>query len=1055
MNKSIIFLALMLCITTSIFAQTVSVRGKVTDEKGAVVSNATVQEKGTTNIVKADENGVFKINVKPKALLQVSAVGTTPIEVAVINEFMNVTLSSKSAELSEVVVTALGIKRRPVEMGYANTTIKSDQITVGQSPRLGQALSGKVAGLTVYNTSSAVNSTPRIVLRGNRSITGDNTALIVLDGVAVPSNTLNYLNPNDIETVTVLKGGQAATLFGPDGVNGALVITTRKGSGKPSVQISNSTNFESVSFLPAYQTGFGSGSGYGYTMEENYRPYENQQFGDPYDGKMRRAGRVLPDGSYQEYPYSFIPGIRKALWQTGVTNQADISVTGGGPDSKFYFSFQDANVKGIVPQDVYRRDAIRFNASRTYGKVTASFDATYTFDRADRTTADFYFYALNTPGWIPINNLKDWRNNPFANPNGYFNDYYNNPWFELDNRRNTSKNNYFNGIFTINFKPTKWLDFNYRLGIATTNTFSKSWINRFDYSDFAKGLLAQKPNVADPNYNDYTYLWRARNSPINGSVSDGASFGSRLNSDLIVTLSKDFGDLSTKLILGNNIQDRTSKSVSVSSASVIIPDLFNVSNRAGELTGGESNTQQRRMGTYADISLGWKEMLFLHGSVRDDISSVFYSPKRDAKLYNFIYYGGDLSFVVTEALPKLKSDFLSFLKLRASFNLNGNENLGPYSLDPTFSTGSGFPYGSNVGVTVDNTYPDPSLKPEFVYSYEGGFEAALWKNRINLDVSYYYQDVKNQVFNVSISSATGYTSTLLNAGRVKNYGFEAELKANILKKKGWSVEVNGNYTYNRNQVTQLYGGLTQVQLNSVGTTGFIFATLGNPFPYLKTTYFKTTPTGQTEIDPADGWPLLASGLKDQGTSIPVHQLGVGFKVSYKNLTLTANAEYRTGNKIYNALGMDMAFTGSGASTARYGRVPFIWPNSAYNDGSKYVANNNIAVNNYIACYEGWGDYGFSRGILYNGDWFTTSGAFWKLRDISLNYRVPMSLFGKQKAIKAVNISAFGRNLFLLLPKENEYTDPEFSNTNGNGVGINNTLNTPPVRQYGLNISLTL
>jgi hypothetical protein len=153
--------------------------------------------------------------------------------------------------------------------------------------------------------------------------------------------------------------------------------------------------------------------------------------------------------------------------------------------------------------------------------------------------------------------------------------------------------------------------------------------------------------------------------------------------------------------------------------------------------------------------------------------------------------------------------------------------------------------------------------------------------------------------------------------------------------------------------------------------------------------------------------------------------------------------------------MDMAFTGSSATTAKYGRVPFIWPNSVYNDGSKLVANNNIAVNNYIACYEGWGDYGFSRGILYNGDWFTTSGAFWKLRDISLNYRVPMSIFGKQKAIKAVNISAFGRNLFLLLPKENEYTDPEFSNTNGNGVGINNTLNTPPVRQYGVVISLTL
>ena len=152
--------------------------------------------------------------------------------------------------------------------------------------------------------------------------------------------------------------------------------------------------------------------------------------------------------------------------------------------------------------------------------------------------------------------------------------------------------------------------------------------------------------------------------------------------------------------------------------------------------------------------------------------------------------------------------------------------------------------------------------------------------------------------------------------------------------------------------------------------------------------------------------------------------------------------------------MDMAFTGSGASTARYGRVPFIWPNSVYNDGSKMVPNNNIAVNNYIACYEGWGDYGFSRGILYNGDWFTTSGAFWKLRDISLNFNVPIKVLGNQRTVKALNVSGFGRNLFMLLPKENIYTDPEFSNTNGNGVGINTTGNTPPVRQYGVNVTVT-
>ncbi len=1042
------------------FGQNRTITGTVTDENGAPVQGASIRIKGTRTGVAADNNGMFRILAKTGDVLQITG-GIEPIEVTVGTD-NNITVKAKRqvGVGTEVVVTALGIRRRPKEVGYANTTIKSDQITNGQAPRLGQALSGKAAGLTVYNTSNSVNASPRIVLRGNRSITGDNTALIVVDGVPVPQNTLNYLNPNDVENVTILKGGQAATLYGPDGVNGALVITTKKGGGKPMIQFSSTTNFEDVSYLPKFQKEFGSGSGYGLTLEENFRPFENQQYGDRYDGSVRSAGRKLADGSFQSYPYEYIPGIRKKVWNLGVSITNDISISGGDANSKFYLSFQDAYIKGIVPKDQYHRDALRFNGSKTYGKFKTSFDGTFAFDRAQRTSSDFYFFAINTPAWVPIDKLRDWRTNPFANPNGYFNDYYNNPWFELDNNRNDSRNNYFNGNVNLNFKPVSWLELNYRVGTAITNTFTKGWTNRFDYTEFAKGNLAVKPTTADPQYNDYSYVWRARNTPIAGAVGDASSYGWRINSDFFATIDKTWGNINTKLILGNSIQDRKSKSLNVGSTSVIIPDLFNVANRAGELTGGESNSVQRRVGNFADLTVGIKDMVFVHGSVRHDASSLFFSPLRDRKLYNFTYYGGDISFVVTDMFPTLKSNVMNYLKIRASYNKNGNENLGPYSLDPTFSPGAGFPYGSNVGVTVDNVYPDPSLQPEFAYSKEVGFEASFWKNRVNVDFSYFNQDVKNQVFNVDISSSTGYTSTLLNAGQVVNKGIESEVKVKLVQSKNWNIDVSGNYTWNTNTVKKLFGGLTQVQLNSGGATStaftsFIFASLGQPFPLLKCTYYAIdSASGSTIINPADGWPTVGAGLKTEGTTIPKHQLGLGLRVAYKWVTLTANAEYRGGNVIYHDLGQDMSFTGSTAGTTRYHRQQFIWPNSVYWDGSKYVPNSNIAVRNDIAIYLGWGDYSFSRSILGVADWFTTSGAFWKIRDISLDFAFPQKWYRGFKALKQVDLSFFGRNLFMFLPDENIYTDPEFSNTNGNGVGINTTGNTPPVRQYGATLKVT-
>ncbi len=1050
MRKFASLLAVLMLFNALAFGQTRTVSGQVRDDKNEGVPFATITETGSTNRAKADANGFFSIKIKGGSSITVTGAGFEAKTLTPASNSIQVTLASKDEQLKEVVVTtALGVKRRPKETGYANTTIKNEQFSVGRPTNIAQALSGKVAGLQILNTSASVNATPRIVLRGNRSISGNNQALIVLDGVPVPSNTVNYLNPNDIESVTTLKGGQAAALYGSDGVNGVIVINTKKGGGKPQVSYTHTSNLESVAYLPKFNKTHGMGSHYGSTQKENYRPFENQQYGDPYDGSIRQVGRVLEDGSVLTIPYQNNDKNREAFWNTGNTMQNDISVSGGDANSSYYLSFQDVRTNGIVPKDEYSRDALRMNASKTYGKFKTSFDATYTVDRAQRTTTDFYFWALNAAGAIPTGELKDWQNNKFASPNGYYNDYYDNPWFLLDNNRNDTRNSYFNANLTLNLKPTSWLDFTYRLGTAITNSFGKSWTGKFAFTNYAKNLA----KTFDPQYNDYDGVFRARNDYL-GAVSDGASYGNRINSDFFVTLDKDFGDFSTKLILGNNVQVRRSKSLSVSSSNIVVPNIYNVSNRAGELGGGESSDEIHKVGNFADLTVGFKDWVFVHGVFRYDQSSVFYKAGRPKDFYSYPYYGGDVSLILTEAIPSIKSDVLNYLKLRGGWNRNGNDNLGAYGLDPTAGNGGGFPYGNTVGLTINNTLPDPLLQPEFVLTTELGFEASLWKNRINIDASFYSQDANNQILDVALSSTTGYTVNRRNAARVDNKGMEWEVRANIIKKKDFTLDINANYTYYKNRVKELYGDLQNVLVQSNGRVAFVYAEVGSPFPLLRTTQWMRDPaSGSVVIDANDGWPLMDPDLKKAGTTAPKHQVGVGFRATYKMLTLAANAEYRGGAVVYHDIGEDMGFTGSGAITTQYNREQFIFPNSVYFDGTKYVPNTTIPVENTIAIYSGWGDYSFSRSILFNGEIFTSSADFWKLRDVSLSLEFPQKWIKSVKAIKGASISIFGRNLITLLPDDNWYTDPEFSQTNGNGQGINNSLNTPPVKQYGATLSV--
>ena len=1053
---STLFLAVLVFATAS--AQVRSVTGSVKDEKGVGVAYATVKVKGQSSAVVADANGNFKINAAANASLQVSATGFSSTEVKAASATLSIVLNRQVDALNDVVVTAQGIRKKAKEIGYSYAKVSNDEITVGRSPQLTQALAGKVSGLAVYTVNNSVDPSVKVVLRGYRSLTGNNEALVVIDGMQTTSTALATINPQDVESVSILKGGQAATLYGSAGVNGALVITTKQGAkGKLKVAFSNATNFEDISFLPSFQNKYGSGSQYypysfgeaGYNADpvfrakENWRPYENQQYGDAYDGSLRIAGRVLQDGSKLIIPYADVPNVRRKSFDRGISVNNQASFQGGDETGSYYLSVENQKINGIVPGDISDRTGVRVKSTKEYGKLSTTFNAAYTQIAYDRTTSDFQNDIINTASWVDLTTMRDWRTNKFANPNGYYNDYYNNPYFNKDINRARYKDANFTGNFDVTYKVADWLNLYNRLGIMNNSRTGKNTTEKFTYSDWAK----KSAYIPEPytHEDDYPGIYRAI-SDVLGAVNDYSSTENVLNNEFQARLSKDLGVVQNKLTLGYSLYQRYTKAISVSSSSIVVPDVYNISNRQGNLAGSEANTTERKLGYYADLNTNIKDLEWINLNVtgRYDQTSRFFKPTRSTNQYSYFYYGDALSFILTDAMPSLKSNVLNYAKLRTSYNKNGNDNIPLYGLDLAFANGANFPYGSNVGLTVGNTLPDANLKPEFVTAMEVGAELSLLKNRVNLDLSWYNQSSVGQVLSVKVPNSTGFSNLLINVGEVKNWGYEADLKVQILRNTAVKWDANVRYSYNDNQVVSLYPGITAFAYG-----GYSYATsnviLGERFPMLKTNgYYWNADHTLRRVNATTGYPVQNTALSNRGGTLPRDMVGLGSSVSYKDFRFSFNFEYRGGNVMYADLGRQMTFTGSGKWTEN--RLDQVFANSYYLDAAgKEVANTTVKVREPE--YALWvNNY---RLIAEN---FVTPGWFIKLRDVNLSYSLPASLVKKSKIFSAANVAIYGRNLFTIVDKANMYTDPEFSYTSGNGLGINNTRQTPPVRQYGFNVN---
>jgi TonB-linked SusC/RagA family outer membrane protein len=965
-----------------------------------------------------------------------------------------------------VVSTALGIKKQKNELGYAATTITNKFITQANSTNVQQALNGKISGVNVTTTNSGVFENAKINIRGIRSLTGNNQPLLLVDGSPVNLGYLSSIPPEDIEDISVLKSAASAAVYGPDAVNGVIVVTTKKGNAgldKLRVSFNSSLQLTRVAYFPKYQKEFGAGAGEVLDQFGNYGyvPYENQQYGPRFDGSIKQIGVPLEDGSVQTGPYSNAHYNDKVkFWNSGATFQNSISLAG----KDFYFSISHANIKGVMPEDVNKRTALRFNAAKTYNKFNINYNVDYThqswdvvnesalpnlFASSSSYNGSVFFAVMQTPSNVPLLQYKDWQNSKFAQYSNYYNDYALNPYWIIGNLRQTGTQHDLIGNVNASYKFADWLQFDAKL---SSNLSVQSWKNTtapIEVSDWAH---------ANRNPTQFTSTL--------GKVMDGIYQYFRVNLDYYFSGSKNLtDDFSLKYILGGTLRENKSKDVELGGNNLVVPYLYNVSVRSGDASvpsyTANSEITSRSAGAYATIDLNYKKWLFLELTGRNDWDSRLASSNR-----SFFYPGASASFVVTDAFPSLKHEEkgISFLKIRSSINKSGNVNLNPYALSATYSPSSGFPYGSNAGFTANGTIPDKNLKPEFVTTTEAGFELGLFNNRVNIESTYFFQNCTNQILQVSQSEATGYPYALANAADFENYGVEFDLKLTPLIKIGKGMlNIKFNATYNNNKVTKTLNNSTVViggtdyfatsglQQSGSSPTANNVAIVGKPAFMFQLTDYERDSQGHVIVDKETGYPTQASSLTTLGRTLPLWVVGITPSFNIGDFSVSMTWDYKGGHYFYAGMGSDEDFAGISARSAEYGRNRFVFPNSVYwngqynADGSKeYVPNTSILVKD--------GNSGFWTGGSTNTQIATNyfaSAAAWRLREVNVSYSLPAKLVHRVKGLERVTISAVGKNLLLFVPKSNQWGDPEFNySASGNTYGISSSFQTPASRFFG-------
>jgi TonB-linked SusC/RagA family outer membrane protein len=1010
------------------FAQERAVTGVVSDNAGMPIPGVSVLVKGTNSGTQTDFDGKYAIKAAPSQILIFTYIGMKTQSLAATSSVLNIKMVGTAVELEGVVVTALGIKKSKNSVTSATQVVNNEELTQAANPNVVQSLVGKVSGLQINKSSNGVNGTSRIVLRGSRSITGNNEALVVIDNAISSSTVLQQLPPELIASVNVIKGMQGAALYGEQGVNGVIIVTTVKGKekGKITVNVNSAVDFESVSFMPKTQQKYGQG------WDGVHYPEENGSWGIPYDGVLRATGLPQADGLELQQPYSFIKDNVKDFYQTGTTYQHGFSVNAGTSDSYVLLSANKVKTEFVVNGDQLERNSFLFKAGKKFGKLSIDGNVNYNYQKSSQTSTDLLDDLIQTPGNVDLNLFKNSGNE------GNYNIYFKNPFWTIDNDRTDARRTFINTIASLKYELNDHINVTYTGNLQLTNRDEQSHINQYTETPALTGAGANRNQTSE---------FFANQSSLRTYYGDFL-----VNFDYDLT-----DDLSLKANVGSNMQDRRFNITSQGGQNLDIPGWYHINNVLSP--SNPSNLDNRlqksnRASVLANIDLEYKDYLFLNITGRNDWTSVLSKENN-----NFFYPSAGVSFIPTLAFEGLKSKTLNYLKLSANIVKVGNSSsIQPYATSEIGVFPTGFPYGQLGSYIINQRPTDKNIRPEFVTTKEGNISIGLFNNRITIDGSAYISNTKDLITAATASSASGLATSQSNIGDMTTKGIEIDLGLVPIKTESFKWDLRTSYSSNRSVINSLAAGADEINLFSDVATGTgIFAQVGQEFPLIKGTKFLRDDNGSIIVNEF-GLPTRASSNSILGKATPDYILGLSNSFEYKGLRLTVVMDYRTGHQIISGTKYDLTWPGRLEESAAFNReVGFILPNSVVETapGSGIYTPNTSVYS--AAGYDPNGIIDYYGTLSRAGEHNVIDATAFKVRELALSYSVPNSTIDKI-GLTSLRFGVNARNPFTVLAKSNKgYTDPEASSStanNGNGIGYSGTGQYPNTRTFGGSINLT-
>lgn len=1056
-----LLLSCFLFIANSVYAQQINVHGQILDEIGESMPGVTISVKGTTSGTISDLDGKFNLKATKGATIVFSFVGYETAYAKAGEQPLNITMKENAVQVDEVVITALGIKKEKKALAYSVTEVKGDDMNRVKSSNLANGLVGKVAGVNVVKPSSGVMGSSRITIRGNGSLNGGNQPLYVVDGVPMDNSGygqagmwggndggdgISSINSEDIESMSVLKGGTAAALYGSRAANGAIVITTKKGvAGKPKVEYSMSyTNDSPIVKNDDYQWEYGSGmSGmnpdkmaYYSVMQglitngvpESMIPqYMEQMAGTvastatllakqlgmlSFGGKLDGSDVTQFDGVKR--PYSANKNNFKNFYDNAWSLTNNISISGGSSTTQFRIALGDQRYHDLFPNSKMERNNITLSLnSQMTDKFSIKANVMYVRERSkNRPNLGDIIMNGNTFLWIAPANIDIQSLSPAVDeagnellPSG--SGWISNPYFIAQKRSQSDSKDRVIGSLQAQYN------------------FTPNWYLR---GRFGGDMINRRAEDVIPMGSGYD---------VNGSISNSATYNGEFNAEAIAGYTNAWNEnkFTFDAFVGWNTMGTWWDSTS-SSGSRFVGEGFNSINNTKTKSGGKSFSESYINSIFGQAEFSYKSMVYLTLSGRNDwFSALSYQGKSAS---NHIFYPSvGLGFILSEAIDM--PSWISYMKLRGSWAESGGA-VGPYQLGLNYGYNQSF-NGYPIGSINQSTIPDMNLKPLTSISYEGGFEARFLNNRLGLDFTYYVRNTKNDIVSAGISSGSGYDNVRINAGKVNNHGVEVLLTATPVQSRNFTWNSSFNFSYNKSEIKHITDDIKSFILETSrtgyqggdGAPGYIYHEVGQPYGIIKGYPYKRNENG--EIIYKNGIPVRGEITK-LGESVHPYTMGFSNSFTCHNFTLSFLIDAKFGGSI---------LSGTNNNTYTFGRHINTLPGregGVIGKGVKEDGTPNDVKVDAMTYYMAIGN-SITEEFVYDA-------SFIKLREVSLGYNFPKSIINKI-GLSDLSLSVVGRNLWNIYDKV-PLVDPESSFNNGNAQGLE-MYGLPATRSIGFNLNV--